>query len=289
MTAAMLRDLAALRAKVAVWKNAGDVVGLVATMGALHQGHLSLARYAREHCDRVIVTIFVNPRQFNNADDLAKYPRTEQADAALLEPAGVDVIYLPDATDVYPQGFATTVSVAGLSDGLCGDYRPGHFDGVATVVTKLLLMSGAERAFFGEKDYQQLMVVRALARDLNIAVEIIGCPTVREPDGLAMSSRNRRIVPSDRPKAAALNAAMRQAAREITAGKPVATSLMTARKAIIAAGFGEVEYVELRSAEDLSPMPVLDRPARLLAAGRLGEVRLIDNIAVGPDPAANRQ
>ena len=289
MTAAMLRDLAALRAKVAVWKNAGDVVGLVATMGALHPGHLSLARYAREHCDRVIVTIFVNPRQFNNADDLAKYPRTEQADAALLEPAGVDVIYLPDATDVYPQGFATTVSVAGLSDGLCGDYRPGHFDGVATVVTKLLLMSGAERAFFGEKDYQQLMVVRALARDLNIAVEIIGCPTVREPDGLAMSSRNRRIVPSDRPKAAALNAAMRQAAREITAGKPVATSLMTARKAIIAAGFGEVEYVDLRSAEDLSPMPVLDRPARLLAAGRLGEVRLIDNIAVGPDPAANRQ
>ena len=281
MTAESLRDLAALRAKVAVWKNAGDVVGLVATMGALHQGHLSLAKYAREHCDRVIVTIFVNPRQFNNAEDLAKYPRTEQADAALLEPAGVDVIFLPDATDVYPQGFATTVSVAGLSAGLCGDYRPGHFDGVATVVTKLLLMSGAERAFFGEKDYQQLMVVRALARDLNIAVEIIGCPTIREPDGLAMSSRNRRIVPSDRPKAAALNAAMRQAAREITAGKPVATSLMKARKAIIAAGFGEVEYVELRSAEDLSPMPVLDRPARLLAAGRLGEVRLIDNIAVG--------
>ncbi|MER2508629.1 MAG: pantoate--beta-alanine ligase, partial [Amaricoccus sp.] len=193
-----------LRAAVAAWKVAGARVAVVPTMGALHAGHLALVEAAKADADRVIVTLFVNPRQFNNAADLAAYPRTEAEDAEKLAPLAVDMLYVPDAEQIYPPGFATTVSVAGVSDGLCGAFRPGHFDGVATVVTKLLTQTAADRAYFGEKDYQQLMVVNRLVRDLDLPVEIVGVPTVRESDGLALSSRNARLAPRERAAAPAL-------------------------------------------------------------------------------------
>lgn len=290
MTAAMasvpaipiIRSRAELRARVSAWKRAGESVGVVPTMGALHEGHLSLVRAALEGADRVIVTLFVNPRQFNNPEDLANYPRTEGPDAEKLAPLGADVLYVPDGPEIYPEGFSTTVSTAGVSAGLCGAHRPGHFDGVCTVVAKLLLQTGADRAWFGEKDYQQLQVVTRLAADLDIPCEIIGRPTVREADGLALSSRNLRLNAEQRAIAPALHAAMAQAAAEMESGAPVGGALAEARRAIRAAGFGEVEYLELRAAAGLAPMEALDRPARLLAAASLGEIRLIDNIPVSP-------
>lgn len=275
----ILRSRADLRASVAGWKAAGARVGVVPTMGALHAGHLSLVAAARAGADRVIVTLFVNPRQFNMASDLAAYPRTEAEDAAKLAPLGVDVLYAPEVEEIYPEGFATTVSVAGLSEGLCGAHRPGHFDGVATVVSKLLLQTGADRAFFGEKDWQQLQVVRRLVTDLDIPVEIVGCPTVREADGLALSSRNARLSPGARVVAPALHAAMQQAAAGIRGGEAVTEALAGAARATEAAGFERVEYIELRDAASLLPLSAAPRgPARLLAAAWLDGVRLIDNI-----------
>lgn len=276
-----IRDLPALRARVRDWKAAGETVGVVPTMGALHPGHLSLVSAAKAACDRVIVTLFVNPKQFNNPEDLAKYPRTEDSDAALLTPAGVDVLFAPGPDVVYPQGFATKVTVAALSEVLCGAHRPGHFDGVATVVTKLLLMTAADVALFGEKDWQQLQIIRRLATDLNIPTQITGCPTLREADGLAMSSRNMRLAAADRAKAPALHRAMAVAARSILAGTSTDTALAAARTAILSAGFSEVEYLELRGAHDLSLPPAPGQPARLFAAAWLAGVRLIDNIALG--------
>lgn len=276
----IIRTVADLRATVAAWKSAGQSVAVVPTMGALHDGHLSLVARAKAECDRVIVTLFVNPRQFNNPEDLAKYPRTEASDSAALSPLGVDVLFVPSVDEVYPQGFHTTVSVAGLSDGLCGAHRPGHFDGVATVVTKLFLMTAADRAFFGQKDWQQLQIVHRLVRDLNIQIRVTGCETVREDDGLAMSSRNLRLSPADRATAPALHRAMQAAARRMHDGIPVETALAEARAAITAAGFSSVEYLELREPHSLNPMTALDGPARLLVAAWLGGVRLIDNIAV---------
>ena len=196
--APIVRTLPDLRALTRRWRDAGETIGVVPTMGALHQGHLSLARAARADCGRVIVTIFVNPRQFNNPEDLAAYPRTEDEDARKLAPIGVDAIYVPDGAQVYPEGFATTVSVTGLTGMLCGAHRPGHFDGMATVVAKLFLQTSADRAYFGQKDYQQLQVVTRMARDLDIPIEVVGCPTIREEDGLAMSSRN--LLLSDRAR-----------------------------------------------------------------------------------------
>ncbi|KGB81332.1 pantoate--beta-alanine ligase, partial [Rhodovulum sp. NI22] len=193
MTTPILRQRADLRGVTAEWRRAGERVAVVPTMGALHEGHLSLVKAARAAADRVIVTIFVNPRQFNNAQDLESYPRTEQEDARKLAPFSVDALYVPDLDQVYPDGFSTNISVSGVSEGLCGANRPGHFDGVATVVTKLFLQTGADLAFFGEKDFQQLQVVTRLARDLDIPVQVTGCPTVREADGLALSSRNVRL------------------------------------------------------------------------------------------------
>lgn len=274
-----LRTRADLRARVTGWKAAGTRVGVVPTMGALHAGHLSLVEAAKAATDRVIVTLFVNPRQFNLASDLAAYPRTEAEDASKLAPFGVDVLYAPGAAEVYPEGFATTVSVAGVSEGLCGAHRPGHFDGVATVVSKLLLQTGADRAFFGEKDWQQLQVVRRLVADLDIPVEIVGCPTVREADGLALSSRNARLSPAARAVAPALYAAMQQAAAAIRGGAGVAEALAGAARATEAAGFERVEYIELRDAASLAPLAAAPHaPARLLAAAWLDGVRLIDNI-----------
>lgn len=272
------RTVAALRARVAEWRRAGERVAVVPTMGALHEGHLSLVSAAKREARRVIVTLFVNPRQFSNPDDLKNYPRTEESDRATLAPLGVDALFAPDVSEVYPDGYATTVSVAGLGEGLCGAHRPGHFDGVATVVAKLFLMTQADLAFFGEKDWQQLQIVRRMARDLNIPIEIRPMPTVRETDGLAMSSRNLRLSPQERARAVALPAAMREAADAIRAGEAAAPALARARAAILAGGYREVDYIELRDGATLRPLDAAAPGARLFAAAWLDAVRLIDNM-----------
>ena len=276
----ILRTVAELREVVRGWKAEGHVVGVVPTMGALHDGHLSLARRAKAECGRVITTIFVNPKQFNNPDDLKKYPRTEDADAALLRWVGVEAIFAPAPEEVYPEGFVTTVSVGGVSQPLEGALRPGHFDGVATVVSKLFGMTQADRAYFGQKDWQQLQVVQRLVADLNMAVTVVGCETVRDPDGLAMSSRNVRLTSEGRQKAPALYAAMLAAARDLRAGVPADEAMSRAASAVMAEGFESVEYIELRDAETLGPVTDPARPIRMLAAAWLDGVRLIDNIAV---------
>ena len=275
-----IRDPSTLRTRVHAWKEAGDSVAVVPTMGALHPGHLSLIQAARAACNRVIVTLFVNPLQFNNPSDLDKYPRTETADATLLEPHGVDVLFMPDAAVIYPPGFATTVSVAGLQDVLCGAHRPGHFDGVATVVAKLLLMTGADVSFFGEKDWQQVQIIRRMVSDLNIPVAVTACPTLREWDGLAMSSRNARLTAADRLAAPTLNREMQRAAQAIAKGQPVQPALNAARAALLKAGFSEVEYLEMRGGEYLQSLSAPAPGARLFAAAWIGAIRLIDNIAI---------
>ena len=276
----ILRTVADLRALVRGWRAAGELVGVVPTMGALHEGHLSLARAAKADCERVIVTIFVNPLQFNNPDDLKKYPRTLEADAVLLETVGVDVIFAPVAEEVYPDGFATTVTVTGVSQPLEGALRPGHFEGVATVVAKLFGMTMADRGYFGQKDWQQLQVVTRLVRDLNIPVWIVGCETIREDDGLAMSSRNARLDDAARARAPVLFAAMTRAVADIRGGGSDRMAIREAAEAVRAAGFDRVEYIELRDAGTLMPSDDPTRPRRMLAAAWLGGVRLIDNIAV---------
>ncbi len=280
----IIRHRAELRSIVSRWKAAGERVGVVPTMGALHEGHLALVRAARAEADRVIVTLFVNPKQFNSAADLAAYPRTEESDAAKLAPLGVDMLYAPEADQIYPDGFATTVSVSDLTDVLCGAFRPGHFDGVATVVTKLLLQTGADIAAFGEKDYQQLRVVTRLVADLDIPVRILPVPTMREPDGLALSSRNLRLHPRDRAIAPILARVLREAATDLRGGAQVARTLDKARLALLGAGFGEVEYLDLRRSEDLRSTEDLVLPSRLFVAAWLGGVRLIDNLAIEPLP-----
>ena len=276
----IIRTVAALRTRVAQWREAGERVAVVPTMGALHEGHLSLVAGARNAAARVIVTLFVNPRQFSNPDDLKTYPRTEDSDRTILAPLGVDVLFAPDVREVYPEGFATTVSVGGLGEGLCGASRPGHFDGVATVVAKLFLMTGADLAFFGEKDWQQLQIVRRMAADLDIPIAIRPMPTVREPDGLAMSSRNQRLSPHERARAAALPNALREAARAIRSGEKAAPALERARTALLAGGYREIDYIELREGASLRPLDAAAPGARLFAAAWLGPVRLIDNMAL---------
>ncbi|MBO6866082.1 pantothenate synthetase [Thalassococcus halodurans] len=280
MTAPIIRSLPALRAAVSEWKSKGECVAVVPTMGALHAGHLSLVEAAKAGADRVIVTIFVNPKQFNSAEDLANYPRTEEDDAVKLAPFGVDAIYVPDGATMYPEGFATTVSVEGLTDVLCGAHRPGHFDGVATVVSKLFLQTGADKAFFGEKDFQQLQVVKRMATDLDIPIDITGCPTIRDDDGLALSSRNARLTKDGRAAAPVLYAQMQKLADEVNAGRALKPALEEATANILAAGFTEVEYLDLRAKLNLRLMERLDEPARLFAAAWIDGVRLIDNIAV---------
>jgi pantoate--beta-alanine ligase len=280
MSVAIVRTVAELRTIVAAWRREGARVAVVPTMGALHKGHLTLVRAALEKADRVIVTLFVNPKQFNSAADLDAYPRTEKEDAAKLAPVGAHVLYAPDAAEIYPHGFATTVSVSGVSEGLCGAFRPGHFDGVATVVAKLFLQTGADLAFFGEKDFQQLHVVRRMARDVNIPISVVGCPTVREGDGLVLSSRNALLSGAERVIAPSLAEILFATAGRLTAGAPLQATLGEAKAAILAAGYREVEYLELRTEDDLAPFDALDRPARLLAAAWLGDTRLIDNVEV---------
>lgn len=276
----VLRTVADLRQQVRAWKAAGETVGVVPTMGALHDGHLSLARRARAECARVVTTIFVNPKQFNNPDDLKKYPRTEATDVALLAKVPVDVVFAPSPDEVYPDGFSTNITVAGVSEPLEGRMRPGHFDGVATVVTKLFGMSMADRGYFGQKDWQQLQVVQKLVRDLNLPIEIVGCETIREADGLAMSSRNVRLTAEGRAKAHVLYAALTAAATDIRAGQSDRMAIREAAEAVRAAGFERVEYIELRDAGTLMPSDDPHRPRRMLAAAWLDGVRLIDNIPV---------
>ena len=282
MTAPILRRLADLRALTMDWHRMGEVIGIVPTMGALHPGHMSLIKAANAGCDRVIVTIFVNPTQFNNPEDLANYPRTENEDAEKLAPFGVDAIYAPDTDQIYPDGFSTSVIVSGVTDVMEGPFRPGHFDGVATVVAKLFLQTQADRAYFGEKDYQQLMVVRRMARDLDIPIEVIGCPTVREPSGLAMSSRNQRLSPEGLKVAAQKNEIMRQISAQLTAGIAFSPLAEQARADLITAGFTKVEYIDLRCAETLEALTHATRPARLFVTAWADGVRLIDNIPVSP-------
>jgi pantoate--beta-alanine ligase len=276
----VLRSVAAMQALSRDWKAAGHTVGLVPTMGALHRGHTALVQAARRGADKVIVSIFVNPKQFNNPDDLRKYPRTEGADVGMLATVGVDAIYIPTPLEVYPNGFATSVSVGGVSTPLEGERRPGHFDGVATVVTKLFGMTMADHAWFGQKDWQQLAVIQRLVADLNLSVHIHPLETVRDADGLALSSRNARLTPQGRSIAPALHAAMQAVAEAILAGMPPPEAVDLGRSSILAAGFDQVEYLELRSADMLEPMDHADRPARLLGVAWIDGVRLIDNIPV---------
>lgn len=269
-----------LRQTVSGWKKSGLNSTLVPTMGALHKGHLEIVRMARTLTDRTIVSIFVNPTQFNNPNDLANYPRTLAADTALLDEAGVDLLFAPEQKEMYPEDFATKVTVAKVSEGLCGAFRPGHFEGVATVVAKLFNQSQADFAVLGEKDYQQLHVVRRMTRDLDIPIGIVAHPTVRETDGLAMSSRNTRLTPQERSMAPELARQLNLAATAFKQGKPATEICDAARNAILHAGFSSVEYFELRAERDLMPLQSLSEPARLLVAAYLGRVRLIDNVPV---------
>ncbi|PHS19383.1 MAG: pantoate--beta-alanine ligase [Blastopirellula sp.] len=277
----IIRRKSDLRILTRNWHRAGKSIGVVPTMGALHAGHLSLVEAAHSRADRVIVTLFVNPRQFNKAEDLKKYPRTEESDAQKLVPLGVDVLYVPKPEEIYPDGFATTVSVSGVSAGLCGATRPGHFDGVATVVTKLLLQTDADCAFFGEKDYQQLQVIKRLAIDLDLKVEIVGCPTIREADGLAMSSRNLRLNSTARDIAPVIKKVLSEAATDIERGQSVRLAVGSARNGLIEAGLDSIDYLELRRASDLAPLETSCESGRLLVAAWLQGVRLIDNVPVG--------
>ncbi|HEX8486680.1 pantoate--beta-alanine ligase [Sphingomonas sp.] len=272
-----IRALGELREAIAAWD--GARVALVPTMGALHAGHMALVEAARRPGTKVVASIFVNPRQFGAGEDLSRYPRKEMADLRMLNEAGCDLVWLPGADDMYPAGFATNVSVSGVSAGFDGAARPGHFDGVATVVAKLLNQVRPHAAYFGEKDYQQLAVVRRMAADLDLGVEIVGVPTQREDDGLALSSRNVYLDDDERARAVALPRALGIAARAIARGGDVGGALDDARTTLIAAGFA-VDYVALADAETLDADPAPDRPRRLLAAARMGQTRLIDNIAV---------
>jgi pantoate--beta-alanine ligase len=279
---ATVRTVAGLRAGVSAWKAAGLSVGMVPTMGALHEGHLSLVRLAKERADRIVASIFVNPKQFAPHEDFDSYPRGEARDAALLVEAGCDLLYAPDAAEMYAPGFATSVSVAGVSEPLDGEARPHFFGGVATVVAKLLIQCAPDVAVFGEKDYQQLLVIKRLARDLDLPVEILGGPTARDHDGLALSSRNAYLSEAERAVAAALPAVLTEVAALVAAGQPVGEVELRGVGDLHAAGFDKVDYLEVRDGEDLSRLgPGPAGPgARVFVAAWLGKTRLIDNMAV---------
>lgn len=274
-----VRDLSDLRAAVAAFRADGARVAFVPTMGALHAGHITLVEAAKRAGTKVVASIFVNPKQFGPNEDLARYPRREAADARMLVEAGCDLLWLPPVEAMYPDGFATNISISGVTEGLDGAARPGHFDGVATVVAKLFNQVGPDAAYFGEKDYQQVQVIRRLVADLDFPIEVVAVPTQRDDDGLALSSRNIYLDEEERAKAIALPRALGVAARAIARGMPTADVLTEAQNSLIAAGFA-VDYVTLVDAETLTEDPAADRPRRLLAAARMGQTRLIDNVAI---------
>ena len=276
---AVVRTVADLRRTVAAFRKAGRTVGLVPTMGALHEGHISLVKGALQRGDIPVTSIFVNPTQFGPNEDFAAYPRDEQGDFDKLRDAGCRIVFAPSKDEMYPGQQLTTVTVTGITDGLCGPLRPGHFQGVATVVSKLLLMAMPDRAFFGEKDYQQLQVIKRMVRDLSMPFEIVGMPTVREADGLAMSSRNRYMNPTERAVATGLYRELNAVAKAVRAGASCTAATAEASEALLAGGFDKIEYLTVVDAESLKPLEKVSGPARVIAAVRLGRTRLIDNIA----------
>jgi pantoate--beta-alanine ligase len=273
------RSVSDLRQSLAPWRKAGERIALVPTMGALHDGHLSLVALAKSKADRVVVSIFVNPAQFGPREDFHRYPRDEAGDLDKLKKAGANLVFAPDTAEMYPHGFSTTVGVSDLTEDLCGASRPNHFDGVATVVTKLLLQCAPDVAIFGEKDYQQLLVIKRLVRDLDIPVEILGGPIVREEDGLALSSRNAFLSPLERKAAPLLYQTIVAVANDLSHGRGADDAAAAGRFKLEAAGF-RVDYVAVRDPETLKPLSGPVRQARVLAAVHLGRTRLIDNLAV---------
>jgi pantoate--beta-alanine ligase len=274
------RTVAELRAALAPERRRARTIGLVPTMGDLHEGHLSLIRAARADCDVVVVSLFVNPRQFGAGEDLDAYPRDERRDRELATAEGADVLFAPAPAEVYPDGFATTVSVSGLTEVLCGDAErrgPGHFEGVTTVVAKLLNMAQPDVAYFGQKDAQQALVIRRLVRDLDIPVQISVLPTVREPDGLALSSRNAYLDPGERDRATALHRALAAAEAAVAGGELAAADVLAAARTELEAAGIEPEYLELRSTVDLAPAERVNGTTLLAVAARVGRARLIDN------------
>ena len=279
---ATVRTVKDLRAEVAKWRDAGETVALVPTMGALHAGHLSLIGIAKSHATRVVASIFVNPAQFGPKEDFKRYPRDEAGDLAKLAQAGVDLVYTPDTAEMYPQGFATKVSLPSLTEDLCGAARPNHFEGVATVVTKLLLQCAPDVAAFGEKDYQQLLVIKQLVRDLNIPVQIVAGPIVREEDGLARSSRNGYLDPTERKTAPILHQVLSEAAAALANGEGCDAVTSAGRFKLEGKGF-RVDYVAVRDPETLAPLfGPIKGPARVMGAAYLGTTRLIDNVPTAP-------
>ena len=276
---ATVRTVPDLRDRVAAWRDAGKSIALVPTMGALHPGHLSLIALARSKADEVVASVFVNPAQFGPKEDLARYPRDEAGDLAKLSAAGAHLAYVPDTAEMYPPGFSTTVNVADLTGDLCGAARPNHFDGVATVVTKLLTQCAPDIAIFGEKDYQQLLVIKRLVRDLDIPVEIVGGPIIREEDGLALSSRNAYLSPNERKAAPLLFQTIRDVAADLERGRGADDSALAGRFKLEAKGF-RVDYVAVRDPDTLRPLSGPVKRARVLAAVHLGRTRLIDNVPV---------
>ena len=276
-----IEKIAEMRRLVKQAHAAGQTVGLVPTMGALHEGHLSLIRRARAENDVVVVSIFVNPTQFGPHEDFARYPRPWERDARLAEEAGADVVFHPSAEEMYPEGYSTWVEVEGLTEGLCGASRPGHFRGVATVVTKLLHICQPERVYFGQKDAQQLAVIRRMVLDLNFPVEVVDCPTVREADGLALSSRNVYLSPEERAQAPVLYRALCEVERLVQTGETQVSELVAAAQAVLAeAPLAQVEYVEIVDAESLEPVARVEGPCLVALAVRFGDTRLIDNVLI---------
>jgi pantoate--beta-alanine ligase len=286
----VIRRVDELRAALEPFRSSHRAIGLVPTMGALHDGHLSLIRRAREECDVVVVSLFVNPTQFNEAADLERYPRDERRDRALAQMAGADLLFAPPAGEVYPQGFSTSVEVLGLTDRLEGAVRGcAHFRGVTTVVTKLLNMAAPDVAYFGQKDAQQVVVIKRLVEDLNMAVRVEACPIVREPDGLAMSSRNAHLSAAERVRARALSRALTAARAAVSEGVRSAEALTETARAAMSDLDVEPEYVALVSPDTLEPISELDEPALLAIAARVGSTRLIDNVTLEPEPTTPRE
>jgi pantoate--beta-alanine ligase len=277
-----VRDIETLKAALAAVRAEGGTIAFVPTMGALHAGHMALVAEGRRRASHVVASIFVNPTQFAAHEDLSTYPRREATDAKMLEEEGCAILWSPDVDAMYPHGAEISVRAGSLGEGLDGAARPGHFDGVATVVSRLFEQVGPDIALFGEKDYQQLAVIRQMVRQLGLAVEIVGVPTQRDADGVALSSRNTYLTDEERQAARALPRALGEAAAAIQRGGAVPEALATAKDRLVKAGFDPIDYVELCDAETLEPVTGVERPARLLAAARIGRTRLIDNLAVEP-------